>query len=452
MPSLGLAMIVRNGAKALPPCLASVAGLAARVVIADTGSSDGTAEVARQLGAEVFDFPWRDDFSLARNAAIEKLATDWVLVLDDDEELDRAARGKLASLLDNPRVGGYRLVQRNYLPVRFGKGGHASTVMPLHAPVPRAERARAYNDIQVCRLFRRHPGIAYTGKVHEFVESSIRDLGLGIIGEDLIIHHFGHLSSPAALRSKDDLYRKLGRLKVQDTPADPQAWIELGLQEYEQFQNYSAGIECFKTALALGPRYSFIPYLSLASLYIEIQADAEALKLLSNVTLRDRAAGESAYLCGVALYNLGRLKESRTAYLRALKILPGDARIISKLGLTEVRLGLKKSGLTRLAAGLKADREDLEMHQRMIQGFVLAEMPSRAAEAAEHLAWHLPSPATILRAASLRAVTNDWQAVEIILDQGLKLFPGDRQLLQARTEAKERMHYIAAHQPLRCSP
>jgi hypothetical protein len=52
----------------------------------------GTVQLARELGAEVFDFPWQDDFAQARNAAVRALTTDWVLVMDDDEELDAGFR------------------------------------------------------------------------------------------------------------------------------------------------------------------------------------------------------------------------------------------------------------------------------------------------------------------------------------------------------------------------
>jgi glycosyltransferase involved in cell wall biosynthesis len=95
MPSLGLAMIVKDGAQTLRNCIASVAGVTDRIVIADTGSSDGSPQLARNLGAEVFDVPWQDDFAQARNAAVSALATDWVLIMEDDEELDPQARAKM---------------------------------------------------------------------------------------------------------------------------------------------------------------------------------------------------------------------------------------------------------------------------------------------------------------------------------------------------------------------
>ncbi|MGO9166629.1 MAG: tetratricopeptide repeat protein, partial [Candidatus Sulfotelmatobacter sp.] len=229
-------------------------------------------------------------------------------------------------------------------------------------------------------------------------------------------------------------YRKLGRLKVEDAPNDPQAWIELGLQEYEQFKNYLAGIECFKKALALNPNYSPTPYLSLANLYIEIQAPGHALELLCRATMTGKAAGEKEHICGDAFYNLGRLKEARSAYLRALGILANDANVASKLGLTEVRMGLKKNGLARLARALKENPNEFDMHDRMIKAYILMNLMPQAAEAAERLAMEIPNPTIISRAASIRAQMKAWKAAEGIIVRGLQLFPENRQLLQAKAE------------------
>ena len=434
MPSLGLAMIVKDGARTLKNCIASVAGVTDRIVVADTGSTDGSSQLARDLGAEVFDVPWQDDFAQARNAALSALTTDWVLMMDDDEELDPQARAKIPPLLGNPNVGGYLVTLRNHIPVKFGLGGHAPSIKSSDSPVPRAERARAYADFAICRLFRRNPEIYYVGRVHEHVEPRIHALGMTLASADLVIHHFGHLCSPAELRAKNEFYRKLGRLKVKDAPNDPEAWVELGLQEYEQFRNYPAGMECFKKALALKPGYSSVPALSLANLYIDIHADDQALALLSAVSMTGRAAGAKEHICGDAFYNLGRLKEARSAYVRALGILSDNALIGSKLGLTEVRLGLKKNGLARLMKALQANPDDFEMHDRLIKAYILANRLTEAAEAAERLAAKMPNPTTVLRAASIRAQMREWKFAEEIVLAGLQKFPENRELLRAKAE------------------
>jgi len=88
MATLGLSMIVKNEAQALGPCLQSVSGIVSQIVVADTGSTDSTTDIARQCGATVASVPWGNHFANARNAALDLMQTDWILVLDADEELD----------------------------------------------------------------------------------------------------------------------------------------------------------------------------------------------------------------------------------------------------------------------------------------------------------------------------------------------------------------------------
>ena len=65
-PRLSAAMIVRDEAVTLEGCLRSLVGLADEVVVVDTGSADGTPELAARLGARVFAFPWGGDFAAAQ--------------------------------------------------------------------------------------------------------------------------------------------------------------------------------------------------------------------------------------------------------------------------------------------------------------------------------------------------------------------------------------------------
>jgi glycosyltransferase involved in cell wall biosynthesis len=78
-------LIVRDEASRIARCLTALAPYVDEIVVADTGSTDGTADIARALGAHVVDVAWRDDFAEARNAAAAACAHDWVLSIDADE-------------------------------------------------------------------------------------------------------------------------------------------------------------------------------------------------------------------------------------------------------------------------------------------------------------------------------------------------------------------------------
>ena len=68
MVTVSLCMIVKNEEAVLARCLDSVRDLVEEILIADTGSSDRTAEIARQYTPLVFFFPWQDDFSAVPGA------------------------------------------------------------------------------------------------------------------------------------------------------------------------------------------------------------------------------------------------------------------------------------------------------------------------------------------------------------------------------------------------
>ena len=82
MSTLSLCMIVKDEETVLPRCLESVQGLFDEIVVIDTGSTDQTREIARSFGAEVFDFQWRDDFSVARNFSFSKATGDYLFWMD----------------------------------------------------------------------------------------------------------------------------------------------------------------------------------------------------------------------------------------------------------------------------------------------------------------------------------------------------------------------------------
>jgi glycosyltransferase involved in cell wall biosynthesis len=77
-----------NERQNLADCLASVAW-ADELVVVDSGSTDGTQEIARQAGAHLVDFNWNGRLPKKKNWALENIAwkSEWVLILDADERI-----------------------------------------------------------------------------------------------------------------------------------------------------------------------------------------------------------------------------------------------------------------------------------------------------------------------------------------------------------------------------
>lgn len=84
-PPISVTIITLNEAKNLPRAIASVSW-ANEVLVVDCGSTDGTVEIARQLGAKVIQNPW-PGYGQQKNFAQNHAAHDWILNIDADEEV-----------------------------------------------------------------------------------------------------------------------------------------------------------------------------------------------------------------------------------------------------------------------------------------------------------------------------------------------------------------------------
>ncbi len=115
MNRLTLTVITLNEEKDLPRALASAAGLADDIVVVDSGSTDGTAEIARQVGARVIMHPWTD-YSEQKNFAAAQAVNDWILSLDADEELSPELQATLRRWKSElPMVAAYSMRRKaNY--------------------------------------------------------------------------------------------------------------------------------------------------------------------------------------------------------------------------------------------------------------------------------------------------------------------------------------------------
>ncbi len=166
---LSAALIVRNEEPFLDTCLRSLAGLVDEIVVVDTGSTDRSVEIARAHGAHVHQVAWTDDFSAARNRALDAARGAWILYIDADERARAVSPEALRAQLVEPAYLGYRVL--------------------LH---PRPGHT-AYREL---RLFRRDPRIRFRGIIHESMwpdVEAVRAADGGRIGESvLVLDHVGY--------------------------------------------------------------------------------------------------------------------------------------------------------------------------------------------------------------------------------------------------------------------
>ena len=125
--TLSVVLITHNEEANLPRTLDSVMPLVrdgqGEIVVVDSGSTDGTLEIARARGAKVFSESWKG-FAAQKNSAMDKASGDWVLQLDADEALEPELTEEMAATVRaQPSVNGYWIPRKNYFLGRWIKHG-----------------------------------------------------------------------------------------------------------------------------------------------------------------------------------------------------------------------------------------------------------------------------------------------------------------------------------------
>jgi glycosyltransferase involved in cell wall biosynthesis len=123
--SLAAMLICKNEADRIGACLESLVGWVDEIVVLDSGSTDGTVDIAQRYSSKV----WRTDwpgFGRQRNRALDKIQSEWVLYIDADERATPQLRAEIDSLLARPKLTQtlFKMRWRTYLlgkPLRFGR-------------------------------------------------------------------------------------------------------------------------------------------------------------------------------------------------------------------------------------------------------------------------------------------------------------------------------------------
>ena len=112
-PKLTVLIPCKDEEKNIRACIESVLPVADEVLVADSGSTDRTMDIARELGCRIIEREYRysGDF---KNRAIPQADSPWVLIMDADERLTEPLVKEIQEVLENPRKDGYWIFRRNY--------------------------------------------------------------------------------------------------------------------------------------------------------------------------------------------------------------------------------------------------------------------------------------------------------------------------------------------------
>jgi tetratricopeptide (TPR) repeat protein len=275
-------MIVHNEAAHLPASLESARSLADEIIVVDTGSTDGSADVARKLGAIVVEHAWSDDFSAARNAGWRAAHGDWLLWLDAGERLDADTVGGLRDFIDCSADG--------------------NVVYSIMVELPAPDASVSNEQIAQPRLMPNRPDLRFVGRVRETIIPGATALGMkiqvapGRIVRDARDHNAAH----RAVRARRNL--GLAMKEGAQTGSTPPRLLLVAGEAHAELGAIDRACESFRAAVE--------------------KAAAGSTELLE------------AYYGWLAALNrdADRVEEQLQVCLRALDAFPLDAQLLLTMG------------------------------------------------------------------------------------------------------------------------
>ncbi len=323
--TVSLCMITKNEERFLDQCLQSVRGIVDEIIIADTGSLDGTVGIAEAHGAQVCRYAWNESFADARNYALGLAKCDWILVMDADETFEEQDKQKFIDYIHTTRAQGCHFTIINYI------GAMADGSRTLH------------NSL---RLLRNNGLYRYEGAIHEQMHrvdgGDVQPLAFDL--QDIRIHHYGYLNDVVQEKNKRGRNIPIIERLLEEAPDDSFMRFNLG-NEYMAAGNYLAGLEQYDRAYAgIDISQAYAPHLiyrRAMCLYALRRMDAALTTLLEGLAIYP-ACTDYEYLRGTIHAECGRFTLAADCFERCLRMgePPGVLKFMDNCATTRPLLAL----------------------------------------------------------------------------------------------------------------
>lgn len=285
MIPVSVCIIAKNEEKNIVKCLRALHKHPFEIVVADTGSTDRTKELAEKYADKIVDFPWVNDFSAARNFCISQASHDWILTMDCDEFVEELNFSEMQKLIELYPYAIGRLTRDN---ICYGK-----------------DKSIIHTTDLVERLFRRDY-YHYEGTIHEQL---VRIDGSEGYAFEFPLHitHTGYFGDDNDLEKKAQRNIDLLEETLRHNPEDPYLYYQLG-EAYKLKNDYETAYSYFDKGFYLEVDESLeyvqrmiVSYgycllytnriekaLSLANVYDSFSDIADYVFLMGNIYLKAR--------------------------------------------------------------------------------------------------------------------------------------------------------------------
>lgn len=238
-------ILTRNEAHHIVACIRALQQFLSCIVVLDSGSTDGTVELARACGAFVLGHSFRD-FAHQRQKALDMIAREWILFVDADERVPPALGAEILEVcqagVQDPNLGGACLPRLNYIVAGQPRWGGFSP------------------DLQLRLLRRRCASYRHSAQVHETaaVTGEVRTLRTALIHYNYDSWHQFH--------AQQWIYARLAARTTRTDDSRP-GWIickrtaQLFRYRYLHLAGWKDGWLGLRLALWLAWYYGGLPYI-----------------------------------------------------------------------------------------------------------------------------------------------------------------------------------------------
>ena len=330
---ISLCLIVKNEANNILDCLLSYAPVVSEMIVVDTGSTDHTKELVAKCGAKLFDAPWENDFSKARNISIEKASGDMILWTDADDYLSEENAILLHKLSEH------------------GSVDTAYSFIVMNSP----DGINGTRFSQV-RMFPRREDLRFKFRVHEQIVPALIEGKVPLIQTGITVTHAGYVK-PEEVKKKQERNIPLILMEMESRPNDP----VLNYQHAGALRdtgNYDDAIETYRKAMELAEKQGSAPHieicvpLDLAMLYYHNLMNRVEAERWARIALKKEPGNMKAkYVIANICYDTDRTEEAVDNFEAIIKmqdrimLVPEDNNTIKMLSFARLNDYYTRKGL-----------------------------------------------------------------------------------------------------------
>lgn len=307
---LTVAILARDAEHLLIETLDTAAQLADEILVCDTGSTDGTRELARQYGARLIEHRWNHSFAEARNAALEAATGDWVLWLDAGERMTASDAQALRGFIDTQ--------------------ADASRAYLMLVTVPAAPNNLSGEQAARIRLVANRHDLRYSGRVRESLKPALAQAGITCEGIPWRIARGEIDNRPEIKHAKAIRDLKLLELESQRLGQTPELLVAKG-EALTIIGDLAGANSCFRLALHGSERGSSVQREAYYGLLTVLDTSQEARPQQIAVCLEalERFPLDAQLLCAMGGYMQasGRIDMAVRAYQAAIEFGQVDPEI-----------------------------------------------------------------------------------------------------------------------------